>query len=45
MWKGAVFVMLALSFIFPVAGLTLLAVLALDVIVLSNIPRLKAALN
>jgi uncharacterized iron-regulated membrane protein len=45
MWKGAVFIMLALSFLFPVAGLTLLAVLALDVIVITNLPRLKALLN
>jgi uncharacterized iron-regulated membrane protein len=45
MWKGAVVIMLALSFLFPVAGLTLLAVLALDMIVLGNIPRLKAMLN
>lgn len=41
MVKGALLVTLALSLAFPVLGLTLLAVTALDVLVLSPIPALK----
>lgn len=40
-WSGAVLIMLFLSLAFPLVGLTLLAVLALDVLVLSNIRPLK----
>jgi uncharacterized iron-regulated membrane protein len=43
--KGAVLVMLAVSFAFPLAGLTLLAVLVADFLVLSRVPFLKRVLN
>jgi uncharacterized iron-regulated membrane protein len=39
--KGAILIMLALSLAFPMLGLTLLAVIALDLVVLSAIPPLK----
>lgn len=45
LWHGAVFVGLAVSLAFPLAGLTLLAVLAIDLLVLSRIPALKRALS
>jgi len=45
MWKGAVFLALVLSLAFPLVGLTLLAVLALDLVVLANMPALKRALS
>lgn len=45
MWKGAVVLMLALSFAFPMAGLTLLAVMALDLLLVSRLPALKRALS
>ena len=45
MWKGAVVLMLALSFAFPMAGLTLQLVLALDLLLLSRLPVLKRALS
>jgi uncharacterized iron-regulated membrane protein len=45
MWKGAVFLALVLSLAFPLVGLTLLAVLALDLVVLANVPALKRALS
>jgi uncharacterized iron-regulated membrane protein len=45
MVKGAVLITLALSLAFPVLGLTLLAVIALDILVLSPIPALKRALS
>jgi uncharacterized iron-regulated membrane protein len=41
MVKGVLLAALALSLAFPMLGLTLLAVLALDVLVLSPIPALK----
>ncbi len=44
-WKGALLVGLFCALAFPLVGLTLLAVLALDVILLSNLPVLKRALN
>ena len=44
-WKGAVLVGLALSFAFPMAGISILIVLAVDVLVLSNVPALKRALS
>ena len=45
MWKGAVFLGLLVSLAFPLVGLTLLAVLALDLLVLSRLPMLKRALS
>lgn len=45
MWKGAVLVALVLAMAFPMAGVALLAVIAVDLLVLSNVPRLKAALS
>ncbi|MBE1282887.1 MAG: PepSY domain-containing protein [Rhodobacteraceae bacterium] len=44
-WKGAVLVGLLASLTFPLVGLTLLAVLAFDVLLLSNLPKLKRALS
>lgn len=41
LWKGAVFIILLVSLAFPLVGLTLLGVLALDLLVLSRIPLLK----
>lgn len=43
--KGAILITLLLSLAFPVLGLTLLAVLALDVILVSAIPPLRRALS
>lgn len=43
LWKGAVALGLALSFAFPMAGLTLLTILLLEWVVLSRIPALKRA--
>jgi uncharacterized iron-regulated membrane protein len=45
LWKGAVLVGLVLSLAFPLAGLTLIAVLALDLLLLSRIPVLKRAFS
>lgn len=45
LWQGAVFIGLAVSLAFPMAGLTLLAVLALDVLVLSRMPALRRVLS
>ena len=44
MAKGVVLLTLFLSLLFPLVGLTLLAVLALDLLVVRNIPVLKRAL-
>lgn len=41
LWQGAVLIGLGVSMAFPMAGLTLLAVLALDVLILSRLPRLR----
>lgn len=41
LWRGAVLIMLAVSMAFPLVGLTLVIVLALDMMVLSRMPRLK----
>ncbi|MEP2781885.1 MAG: PepSY domain-containing protein [Pseudoruegeria sp.] len=41
LWQGAVLVGLAVSLAFPMAGLTLLAVLALDFLVVSRVPVLR----
>lgn len=43
--KGAILITLALSLTFPMLGLTLLAVMLLDVVVLSALPPLKRALG
>ncbi len=43
LWKGAVLVGLFISMAFPLVGITLLALLALDLLVLSRIPALKRA--
>ena len=43
--KGAVFLTLALSLAFPMLGLTLLAVIVLDAVILSTIPPLKRLLS
>ncbi|MFN4202211.1 MAG: PepSY-associated TM helix domain-containing protein [Tabrizicola sp.] len=45
LWKGAVLVALVIAMAFPMAGLALIAVIALDVIVLANVPVLKRALS
>ena len=45
LWQGAVLTGLAISLFFPMAGLTLLAVLALDFLLLSRVPALKRALS
>lgn len=45
MWKGAVLVALLLSMAFPLLGLTILAVLAVDVLVLANLPALRRLVN
>ncbi len=45
LWKGAVLVGLVICMAFPMAGLTLLTVLALDWAILSRIPQLKRALS
>ncbi len=43
--KGAILITLALSLAFPMLGLTLLAVILIDLVVLSPIPALKRALS
>lgn len=45
LWKGAVLVALATSLAFPMAGITLLVVLAIDLLLVSNVPVLKRALS
>ncbi len=45
LWKGAVLVALAVSLAFPMAGISLLAILALDLLVLTRVPFLKRALS
>ncbi len=45
LWKGAAVVMLAVGVMFPLAGLTLLAVLAIDWLVIRNVPALKRAVS
>ena len=44
-WKGAVLVGLFVSLAFPLAGLTFLAVLTLDVLILSRIPVMRRVLS
>lgn len=45
MWKGAILVALALAMAFPMAGVSLLAVIAIDALILMRIPALKRALS
>ncbi|ODN72290.1 PepSY-associated TM helix domain-containing protein [Methylobrevis pamukkalensis] len=45
MWKGAMALMLAVSMLFPLTGLTLIAVLALDVLVIARLPGLRQAIG
>lgn len=45
LWQGAVLTGLAISLFFPLAGLALLAVLALDYVVLSRLPALRRVVN
>lgn len=45
LWKGAVLTLLGLSLAFPMAGFTLLAIIALDYVLLSRIPVLKRAIS
>lgn len=45
LWQGAVLVGLGVSMAFPMAGIALLTVLALDVFILSNIPKLRQSLT
>ncbi|MDP2122533.1 MAG: PepSY domain-containing protein [Hoeflea sp.] len=45
LWQGAMLVALVVSLAFPMAGLTLIVVLALDQLVLSRIPAVKRALS
>ncbi|KIC11659.1 membrane protein [Leisingera sp. ANG-M1] len=44
-WKGALLIGLFTSLAFPLVGITLLAVLAFDVLLVSNIPAMKRALT
>ncbi|PIE09580.1 MAG: hypothetical protein CSA72_11890 [Rhodobacterales bacterium] len=45
MWKGAILVALALSMAFPMAGISLLAVIAIDTLILVRVPALKRAFS
>ena len=45
LWKGAVFIALLLSLAFPLVGLTLLAAMALDLLILARIPVLRRAFS
>jgi len=45
LWQGATLVALAVSMAFPMAGLTMLTVMALDLLVISRIPALKRAVS
>lgn len=45
LWKGAVVVMLLVSLAFPMVGITLLSVLALDVLVIQKIKPLARAMS
>ncbi|MEO0471867.1 MAG: PepSY domain-containing protein, partial [Bacteroidota bacterium] len=44
-WQGAMLVGLAVSMAFPMAGLALLTVLALDTVVLRNLPTIRQRLT
>lgn len=45
LWQGAVLVGLAVAMAFPMAGLAVLSVLALDLLVLSRLPKLRQYLT
>ena len=45
MWKGAALTALAVSLAFPMAGVALLIVMALDLVVLANLPVLRRAMS
>ncbi|WP_170533725.1 PepSY-associated TM helix domain-containing protein [Ruegeria atlantica] len=45
LWKGAVVIGLLTAMAFPLVGLTLLAVLVFDLLLISNIPVMKKALS
>ena len=45
LWKGALAITVGLSMLFPLIGVTLVAVLALDVLIVQNVPALKRALS
>lgn len=45
LWQGAVLVGLGVSMLFPMAGIALLSVLALDIFVLSRLPKLRHSLT
>ena len=45
LWKGAVLVGLLVSMAFPLAGLTLLAVMTIDWLILSRVPALRRAIS
>ncbi len=45
LWKGAVLIGLFTAMAFPLVGLTLLGVLAFDLLILSNIPAMKRAMS
>ncbi|MGH1416818.1 MAG: PepSY-associated TM helix domain-containing protein [Pelagimonas sp.] len=45
LWQGALLIGFAISMMFPLAGLTLLTVLAADYLVLSRIPALRRVLS
>lgn len=44
-WKGGAFVMVAVSLLFPLTGIVLVAVLALDMLLLRHVKPLKRALS
>ena len=44
-WKGAALAGLAISLFFPLGGLTIIAVLVLDMLVISNIPWMRTAFS
>lgn len=45
LWQGAVLVGLAVSMAFPMAGLALLAVLTVDTLILSRLPKVRQSLT
>ncbi|MEM9439293.1 MAG: PepSY domain-containing protein, partial [Pseudomonadota bacterium] len=45
LWKGAVFIGLLLSLAFPLVGLTLLAAMALDLLIISRVPTFRRAFS
>lgn len=45
LWKGAMLLMLVVSLAFPLTGLALVTVLALDILLVSRLPLLHRALN